>query len=514
MKQKNPHEFNLGLLFYDIARKYPKKEAIVSENNDRISFKNLNSLSNQIAHYLLKKGLKVGDIVCLFNDKSFYGFASMIACLKIGVIYVNLDHESPTERLQKIIGRCTPRYILNCFNQQVETSVYNSPAIDILSDDFINEVSKENTHNLEITKSVAGNTPAYIMFTSGSTGFPKGATISHANLLNFIVWGKEQYNLMPDDRLTNINPIYFDNSVFDFYVSLFNGASLLPFASETVREPKMLVDKINQLKPTIWFSVPSMLIFLLTTKALQKKDFQSLRIITFGGEGFPKVKLKQLYDLYSNHIRFVNVYGPTECTCICSAYDINLHDFEDMAGIPTLGRLIPTFKYIILNNETYTKDNVGELCLMGPQVGLGYYNDLEHTAKSFVQNPLNTRYSEIMYKTGDIVELGEDDNLYFLGRKDSQIKHMGYRIELEEIEAAINSLLYVKESCVVYQKDSTGIGQIVAFVASSANDKQIIQETKKKLPLYMVPRQVVVVDALPKNRSGKIDRFELASKLI
>lgn len=506
MEEIAPYIYNLGLLFYSVSEKYPDKVAILDENGRAISFRQLNEKSNRIARFLARKNVCKGNVVCIFNNKSFDGFALMLACIKSGIIYVNLDHTSPEERLRKIIAACRPALIFDFFgNAAVDgTEIINS------SKGFENYFSGESAENMDV-RNIPGSCPAYIMFTSGSTGFPKGATMTHANVLNFISWGRTEYEIRPDDRMTNVNPIYFDNSVFDFYVSVFNGASLLPLTAETVKDPRMLVSKINEHKPTVWFSVPSMLIFLLTTKSLTPNDFRSLRVITFGGEGFPKAKLKQLFDLYKSHVRFVNVYGPTECTCICSAYDITEKDFDDMVGIPPLGSLSPNFDYVIVDEDN-RRTNSGELCLIGPQVGLGYYNDHDRTSKSFVQNPLNSYSHEIMYRTGDIVSLKDDGKLYFVARKDNQIKHMGYRIELEEIESAINTISNVRETCVVYKKEPSGIGQILAYVVSDKEEGEILKYLRKLLPSYMIPRQVIRMDVLPKNKNGKIDRAGLSAR--
>ena len=513
MEKNNPYIHNLGSLFYSVCSRSKDRAAIVSEDGKEISFAELNSLSNRIANHLLAKGLNKSDVVCFFNDKSFHAFASMLACIKCGIIYVNLDHTSPAERIKKIVSTCNPQLILNFFGDKVFSDFNLINSVNVSGNNLEKMVSAQSSHNIDVSQ-ITGSSPAYIMFTSGSTGFPKGATMTHANVLNFISWGRTEYKITSDDKLTNVNPVYFDNSVFDFYVSLFNGASLLPFLPDTVKDPKLLVSKINERKPTIWFSVPSMLIFLLTTKVISDNDFISLRVITFGGEGFPKTKLKQLFDLYKSHARFVNVYGPTECTCICSAHDITENDFIDMTGIPTLGNLTRDFSHLILNDENNQPALTGELCLLGSQVGLGYYNDPERTSKSFVQNPMNSSSAEMMYKTGDLVSLKDDGKLYFVGRKDNQIKHMGYRIELEEIEAVINTLPGTRETCVVYKKETNGLGQIIAYVVSNDKGSDILGATRNLLPSYMIPRQVIVLDSLPKNKNGKIDRVELTAKAL
>jgi D-alanine--poly(phosphoribitol) ligase subunit 1 len=352
------------------------------------------------------------------------------------------------------------------------------------------------------------------MFTSGSTGAPKGAVISHANLVWFMQWARDRFAITPDDVLTNVNPLYFDNSVFDFYTALFSGATLVPVFHDQARDPRTLVRIVDAAQCTVWFSVPSMLVYLLTTRALSTKDFGAMRKIVFGGEGFPKAKLKQLWDLFGSRADLENVYGPTECTCICSAYTIRERDFSDMQNLAPLGTLAQNFDCEIIAADAADPD-FGELFLRGPHVGLGYYNDPARTAAAFVQNPTHSRYIDVGYRTGDLVRRDESGRLHFKGRKDYQIKHMGYRIELEEIEAALSSVPGVKECAVVYHKLGEALGQIVAFVASDAGmtADEVMRHVGSALPDYMVPRRVVFLHALPKNANGKIDRVGLQASL-
>jgi D-alanine--poly(phosphoribitol) ligase subunit 1 len=347
------------------------------------------------------------------------------------------------------------------------------------------------------------------MFTSGSTGTPKGAVMSHGNLLNFIGWARDRFQLIPEDILSNANPIYFDNSVFDFYAAIFSGASIVPISSPQARDPRQLVGIINRTHCTIWFSVPSLLVYLLTTRALSADDFPSMRKIIFGGEGFPKAKLKRLHDLFGGRADLENVYGPTECTCICSAHTIVPSDFEEMHALAPLGFLAPNFDYEIL--PTDESSEVGELFLRGPNVGLGYYNDAERTAKAFVQNPRHCRFTDVGYRTGDLVRRDPSGRLHFVGRTDFQIKHMGYRIELEEIEAALAALPEVKECAVIYRKLGDGLGEIIGFAALATPrlPEELIREVARIVPAYMVPKRVRLLDDLPKNANGKIDRIEL-----
>jgi D-alanine--poly(phosphoribitol) ligase subunit 1 len=509
------YHYNLALKFYEVAARNASRTMLKYPSGEHFTFQHVNELSNRIARYFFECGLKGGDVVVIFNEKSVNAYASMLACLKIGAIYSNVDPASPWPRLHRILDTCEPALILFDgplpeVSRQVTADLPAVRQVEICSADFQNGISKLPHTNLAESDEVTGSNPAYIMFTSGSTGFPKGAVMSHDNVLKFIEWGRQTFEVTGDDVFTNANPIYFDNSVFDFYVSVFNGAVLVPLGHEFVKNATQVVDAINRSGCTIWFSVPSLLVYLLTTRALKAEDFATIRRISFGGEGFPKNKLKQLFEMFGHRITLYNVYGPTECTCICSSYVITKRDFENMNELAPLGYLAPNFAYEILPLDT--NPDLGELALTGPCVGLGYYNDSERTQVSFVQNP-NKRYHQVMYRTGDVVERREHGYLHFKGRVDNQVKHMGYRIELEEVEAAFSTLRYVNEVGVIYEKVTPELGQIKAYV--SVSDATMVQETIQRdirgiLPTYMVPRIIRILPVLPKNSNGKIDRKQLA----
>ena len=511
----NKSVHNLGCLFVEIATANQEKPALKLLNGSCISYGQLNELSCKIANYLLKIGLKQGEVIAIFNNKTVEAYALMIACLKIGAVYSNLDYNSPLERLKKMIAICKP---VLCFSESTYTenlkscSVPENKIVDFNSNEFISNLNIHKSSLSDTYFNVPGIAPAYIMFTSGSTGFPKGVVIPHENILRFIAWTKIAYNTNIDDVFTNINPMHFDNSVFDFYASLFSGASLVPVTESLARNPRKLIDILNIIKPTIWFSVPSMLVYALKLRALNKNDLLCLRIVSFGGEGFPKNQLRNLWELWGNRIKFINVYGPTECTCICSSYEVTASDMQKDELLP-LGEMLPGFGFLILDEFGKITDSgeIGELFITGPNVGLGYVNSLEQTAEVFVQHPFITDHKEIIYKSGDLVSINNVDKLlYFCGRKDNQIKRMGYRIELEEIEHAIGSLKYIEENAVVYVKSKQDIGKIVTFVSSNVNDEnKITMDLLNLLPSYMIPDEYVFLEYLPKNMNGKIDRLKL-----
>lgn len=506
------YTYQLGIKFKEVVLKHSDKIALRYPDGAAYTYQEIDNLSDRLATYLLQKNLKPGDVVGIFNEKSVYGYSLIIACLKTGIIYTNLDSASPWLRLQKIINTCSPKIVF----YDADVPFFNEFAVDFssieqikLNDRLLNNLTLQSDYPF-VDQNFHGGSPAYIMFTSGSTGFPKGAVMSHSNLLHFIEWGRTTFQVTDEDIFTNANPIYFDNSVFDFYVSIFNGATLVSLSHSLVKSPRQLVDAINQCGCTIWFSVPSLLVYLLTTKVLRSSDFPEIKKIAFGGEGFPKNKLKQLYDLYSHRITLYNVYGPTECTCICSSYIISMSDFDNMNELAPLGLMAPNFGYEIIP-LVEGDPNLGELALIGPCVGLGYYNDPERTAKSFVQNikmPLN----QLMYKTGDLVQRMPNGYLHFKGRVDNQIKHMGYRIELEEIEAAFSTLPYIDEVGVIYERITMDLGQIKSFVSVntvSITTEKILDDIKKIVPAYMVPKKLTILPVLPKNQNGKIDRKQL-----
>lgn len=499
---------NLYLAFHEIVRKYADRTALLyPAAGERVSYRELNQLVDRITSTLWAKGIRHGQVAAMFHDKSPAAFAAMLACLRLGIIYTNLDPDSPWERLRKILNTCQPRVIINAFQQMPF-------ATNLDAEGFHNALHLRDMQaadeQLPDHHTISGGSPAYIMFTSGSTGVPKGAVMSHANLLWFIAWARDSFIITPDDILSNVNPIYFDNSVFDFYSAIFSGATLAPFTTAQVQDTRLIVRLIGDAGCTIWFSVPSLLVYLLTTHALTESSFPAIRKIVFGGEGFPKAKLRQLYNLFCARAELENVYGPTECTCICSAHTISDTDFEDMQSLAPLGFLTPNFDYEIFPLDETVPD-IGELFLRGSQVGLGYYNDTERTSKAFIQNPRHSLYADIGYRTGDLVHADAHGWLHFKGRADFQIKHMGYRIELEEIEAALGALPDVRECAVIYQKLGDGLGQIVAFAAISRPQPsgELLRRISDIVPPYMVPRRVIVLNLLPKNANGKIDRIAL-----
>lgn len=503
------YQYNLGQVFIDISRKNKDKQAIVFDGDESISFHELDCLSNKLANFFLEKNLEKRDVIAIQNKKSPYGFAAMLACLKLGIIYTNFDYTNPEERIKKIFYTACPKLVFaDEYNDDMER-LCRELSVDYIAADRSQGIIGRESETVDnvLIDSVSGNMPAYIMFTSGSTGVPKGVLIKQNSLLNFIKWGKKTYGLTQEDILTNVNPIYFDNSVFDFYCSVFNGITMVAISKEILERPKEMLEAVENSGCTFWFSVPSMLIYLMNLKLLTKNILGKIRIFSFGGEGYPKELLRKLYHIYKDTAEFYNVYGPTEGTCICSAYKITESDMKE-DGLAPLGKISANFEYVILDEEG-NQSAAGELCLIGEQLALGYYNDAERTRTAFVECHHIGAYRERMYRTGDRVE-ELDGKLYFKGRIDNQIKHMGYRIELEEIENALIKIPGLKQCAVIHTLSKNGFSKIVAFVAGSEMaNADMRNELKKYLPGYMIPNAIEHLDELPKNANGKVDRVLL-----
>ena len=501
------------------ANLYPNGPALVMDARERITFAALNERCEHFVRCLLGVGVRRGGVVGIFNSKRVDGYAVMLACLKIGAPYVNLDDENPPERLRKILQTSQPCLLVA--DGPVSGDIAWAVAADGFSLVDLASLSVEAPAlppvPTNLADAVIGTDIAYIMFTSGSTGVPKGVAISHSQVLNFIAWAGDEFSIGSGDVVSNVNPMFFDNSVFDFYASLFNGAALAPVPRSMLKEPQRLVQQVTEAGCTIWFSVPSLLIYLTATRTLDRFAWPALRAIVFGGEGYPKPELLKIYNLLGSRVRFVNVYGPTECTCICSAYDVTARDFADPVGLPPIGHLAANFRGLLLDGDQLVPaGETGELCLLGPNVGIGYFRDPERTSEAFVVNRFCTSHTERMYRTGDLMRLDSIDGLLrFVARKDNQIKHMGYRIELEEIESALACLPGVSQCAVVYKRGRSQFGNIVGYVSGDMtrlDPELLIDQMRATLPAYMVPRRVEIRDVLPKNANGKIDRKKLTEE--
>lgn len=513
------YRYNLALAFAAIADEQPERAALRLSPEQVLSYRQLDRAANQLASVLADRGLEYGDALGIVHTKSPGCYAAMLAAHKLGASYVNLDDTNPAPRLKHIFSTARPKMVLaetmpEAFREALAGS---GAAVHEFSDPrFASDVSGAPADEPMRRAIATGSDPAYINFTSGSTGIPKGAIVTHDNVLNFCRWARARLGIEPADVLTGLNPPYFDVSVFDFFGALLAGASVVPVPRETLADPSRVIERVEQMGCTVWCSVPSLLVYLTALKLVTAERLSRIRQFVYIGEVYPKPELRKLWAAFGHRSKIVNTYGPTECTVMCSAHDVRVEDLdEDDRSVP-LGPIADNCAALVLDEgRQVAPGEVGELYVMGPQVGLGYINDPERTEKAFVSNPLNDRWSERAYKTGDLVRLGADGRtLEYVGRADNQIKHMGYRIELEEIETALNRQPGVIQSAVVHKPDSTGVKILAAYVAAEGtlSKKALRDGLLRLLPAYMIPQHIEVRNDLPKNANGKVDRVALAAE--
>lgn len=502
---------NLALKFQQVVDSSPAAAALLCQGQS-YDFRTLNALANRFARWLAAQGVTQGNIVCLELPKLVETYALAVACLKIGAPYSFLDPAAPIDRARLMIDRCQPTIIISTRDGAGNRVVLAS---DADRQNLMEAIEAFDDANLRETEQITGADPAYAMFTSGSTGEPKGAVIPHQGVLHLVEWAADDLGIGPRDRLTNVNPIFFDNSVFDIYASLLNGASVVALDALKGRPPAELIAEITANECTFFFAVPTLFMFLDSMNLLRPDKLPSVRRFMFGGEGFPLARLRRFHETFAGRAELINCYGPTETSCICSSLVITSSTLETAEGFVSLGRLNPGFSYRVLNEDLQpvASGGVGELWLGGPCVGLGYLNNPEETTRRFRQDPLVKGYRSTLYRTGDlVVQDPRTGQFRFRGRADNQVKLRGYRVELEEIDHALETMTGVVRALAVVIHDANGSSRLLAtYAGSRLEDADLLAHCNKHLPAYMVPSRFVWLDNIPTNANGKADRRAVAA---
>jgi amino acid adenylation domain-containing protein len=504
---------NLGLKFQQVVVSSPRATALLCEGQS-YDFQTLNESANRFARWLAARGVSRGQIVCLELPKIIEAYALAIACIKLGAPYAFLDPAAPVDRARLMLDRCKPAAIVSVRSGAGDRVVIgHEPERARLC----SEASAFEGDNLPETEEISGADPAYVMFTSGSTGEPKGVVIPHQGILNLVDWARNDLGIGPEDRLTNVNPIYFDNSVFDIYAGLLNGAAIVALDALKGRPPAELVADITRHKCTFFFAVPTLFMFLDSMNLLTPDWLPSVGRFMFGGEGFPIARLRRFYQAFAGKARLINCYGPTETSCICSGLEITASIFDTTEGLAPLGRLNPNFSYRVLDEDLkpVAAGCVGELWLGGPGVGLGYLNNPDETTRRFRQDPLIEGYRAVLYRSGDLVQVDQRTGmLHFRGRADNQVKLRGFRVELEEIDHAMASMAGITRALAVVLHSANGSSRLLAaYSGRKVADADLLAHCNARLPAYMVPSRFVWLDDIPINANGKADRRAVAALL-
>jgi amino acid adenylation domain-containing protein len=506
----------------------------VAMGSERLSYAQLELQSDRFAQGLLDVGCRPGDRVCLFVPKSPLAVTAMLGSLKAGCVYVPIDLASPAPRLAKIVAASDPSAIALTSSavpllDEVIGVLGGLPRVKVVAldsspggDRFGVSLAAPDLAALPDGMpgaQMSSDDAAHILFTSGSTGEPKGVVISHRNVASFLEWAIGYFGIDESDRLSAHAPFHFDLSTFDVYGALTAGAELHLVPPELGLMPRDLAALIDREQLTQWFSVPSVLSYMANFDAVPDGGFASLRRVIWCGDVLPTPVLRHWMDRIA-HVQYTNLYGPTETTIASSHYAVTAPPEDETTPIP-IGVACAGEELLVLDDDLQpvSPEATGDLFIGGSGLSSGYWRDDAKTNAAFIADPRLPHSGRRLYRTGDRARIGGDGLVYFLGRQDSQIKNRGHRIELGEVEAAANALDSVREAAVVgvASGDFEGTAICCAVVpedSSVTTSAAVRTALRKVLPSYMVPSRWLVLPALPTNANGKIDRRRLRERFL
>ena len=508
------------------AETRPDAVALVM-GGETMTYGALEDASNSLANMLREAGCEPGDRVCLFLPKSPAAVVGMLGVLKAGGAYVPLDTASPAQRIGMIVEACEPRAILLAaegvkgLDALLAKRPNPAPTVIAMKSHALAGENFASAFDLGMLGGFAGAPPAvalepsdmaHVLFTSGSTGIPKGVVITHRNALSFIEWGCAYFATAPGEKISSHPPLHFDLSTFDIYGTLSAGAELHMVPKEANLLPKKMAAFIRESALDQWFSVPSVLTFMAKHDVVARDDFPALKRLLWCGEVLPTPTLIHWMERLP-HVTFTNLYGPTEATIASSYYTVPSCPTDALTSVP-IGTPCAGEKLYVLNDDlkAVPQGEIGDLFIQGIGLSPGYWRDKEKTEAAFLPNPFGEDASDRIYRTGDLARVDANGLVEFLGRADTQIKSRGYRIELGEIEAALNALESLRESAVVAHETGEFEGVSICCGYAAADDvspAKIRKMLSEALPSYMIPSRWMAYENLPKNVNGKIDRRQI-----
>ncbi len=516
------------------AQAHPEATAVVFKDT-RLTYGALEEASNKLGHLLKDAGCRRGDRVGLLMPKMPAAIVAMLGVLKADAIYVPMDPASPAERQARVLEISDCRCILAAGPVEqglretlAVATLQQRPIIGWLDEDLPPPTDPAPAFSLRDLAAFSATSPAtanrgddvaHILFTSGSTGLPKGVMISHGAVVHLIAWARAYFGIIRTDRASQHPPLRFDVSTFDIFGTLWSGAELHLVPAELNLLPHKLAQFIRDARLTQWFSVPSVLNMMANFDVLLQDDFPDLRRVLFAGEAIPTPTVIHWMRRLP-HVRFTNLYGPTETTIVSSYYTLPRCPADEREPIP-IGVACDGEELLVLDEQLQpvVPGRIGDLYIRGAGLSPGYWRDPEKTHRVFLPYPGATDPGDRIYRTGDLARCTTDGLFHFVGRADTQIKSRGYRIELGEIEAALHSVSDLRESAVLAIKSEGFEGWLIccAYVAAPGKNISVVNLRKqlaRLVPGYMIPARWMCLDALPKNDNGKIDRPLLRNQFL
>jgi len=498
---------NINILSYleQSARRFPDKTAIADDKNSA-TFSQWLAMAKGIGTVISQGTNSVRKPVLVFVDRKIEGLVGFMGVVESGNFYVPIDCKMPDNRVKLIHDVLNPiaaitvtakdESILDAIGFQGLRLKYEEVKTTVADEGLLAEIRRQ----------MIDTDPVYSIFTSGSTGVPKGVVLSHRGMIDLTEWLCDTFHFTENDALGNQTPFYFDGSVKDICICLKSGATLNVIGKKYFTFPKTLIPFLNERKITAILWATSAIVLIGNSDILSVALPEHLRLVTFAGEAMPAKQLKVWMNKLPN-VTYANLYGPTEITVDCTYFIVD-REFADDEYIP-IGRECRNMQVLVLNDDDKQVEvgEPGELCVRGTGVALGYYNNKIKTEEVFVQNPLHDLYEDRIYRTGDIVKYNEQGELEFVSRKDFQIKHKGNRIEMGEIEVAVNSIPEVTNAACIFDQPNDKI--VLYYTTSDDRELDVINLIKEKIPVYMFPEVIFHLTVMPYNMNGKIDRVEL-----
>ena len=483
----------------------PEKLAF-SDGTDGLNFGEVFRDSRAIGSYLASRGY-YNEPVVVFMRKHPKCVPAFFGCVYGGCYYVPIDEEMPRFRIDLIFQNLNPRVMI-CDEATAEIAKTFTFSGETLIYDAVTRTPADDAALAAIRDKQLDTDPIYIVFTSGSTGIPKGVVACHRSVIDYIENLSETLGFNENTVFGNQAPLYFDACLKELYPTIKFGATTYIIPHHLFMFPIQLVEYLNANKINTVCWVVSALTMISSLKTFKTVKPEYLHTIAFGSEVFP-IKQFKLWKEAVPNAKFTNLYGPTECTGMSCYYHVD-RDFELDEAIP-VGRPFHNTQILLLNDQNQLAEagQVGEICIRGTCLTLGYFNNPEKTAEAFVQNPLNTHFPELIYRTGDLGKWNDRGELVFVSRKDYQIKHMGHRIELGEIEVNVNLLEPIHLSCCIYDKTTD---KIVLYFVGDMEVKELVTILREKLPRYMIPNKVIKLEEMPLTANGKLDRVALKNR--